>query len=128
MEPTCSLIELSDYVVLPTCLKALLFKWIIIKKPTGQLGHGSQLCEKSWKFKNPHPGIEKFVTESVRKSPSQSIKLYKRPSALMIDSGPYCLVNPNLPALSLSFHGQWADYIAVQLLWEGYRQKIENGW
>lgn len=53
MEHTCcSLIELSDYVVLPTYLKALLFEWIIIKKPTGQLGHGSQLCGKSWKFKN----------------------------------------------------------------------------
>lgn len=46
--PFCSsLTELNDYVVLPASLKALLVERIIVKKPTGQLGHGSQPCDKS---------------------------------------------------------------------------------
>lgn len=39
--------EYSDYVVLYTSFKALLAGRMIIKKPTGQLGHGSQTCDKS---------------------------------------------------------------------------------
>lgn len=41
--------------------------------------------------------IKKFVTESVRKSLSQAIKLHERPSAPLMGSGLCCLLNVNLP-------------------------------
>lgn len=47
-------------------------------------------------------GIDKFVTESVRKNLSQAIKPHERACALMMGSGPHCLVNLNLPAFVLA--------------------------
>lgn len=81
MENTCSLFELNDYVVLPTYLKALLFEWIIIKKPTDQLGHGSQLSVPSvtraesskipiWESK----GLSQNLWERACHNPLSSIK------------------------------------------------------
>lgn len=74
--------------------------------------------------------IEKFVTESVRKSLSQAIKLHERPSAPASGSGLRCLVNLNSPAFVLApswtmswLQGSTAAVSAV----ERKREGIERG-
>lgn len=71
--------------------------------------------------------IEKFVTESVRKSLSQAIKPHERPSAPPMGSGPRCLVNLNLPAFvrappwTMSWLQSWAA-AGREEEWKGHEE------
>lgn len=120
----CSaLTELNDYVVLPASLKALLVERIIVKKPTGQLGHGSQLCDKSWKFKNPQPESRSLSLNLWERACHKPLSPMKRPVHWWWVQVPTAWLIQICLLLSLPFHGQWADYIVEQLLWERYRLK-----
>lgn len=122
--PCCSsLTELSDYVVLPASLKALLVEKIIIKKATGQLGHGSQPCDKSWKFKNPQPESRSLSLNMWERACHKPLSLMKGPVHWWRVQVPTAWLIRICLLLSLPFHGQWVDDIAGQLLWERYGLK-----
>lgn len=92
-------IKESDYVVGPPHLEVSLLRGLSWKS----------WLNRSWLYaawqelrvQKSTSRIEKFVTESVRKSLSQAIK-NERTRAPTRSSGPHCLVNLNLPAFVLA--------------------------
>lgn len=97
--------------------------------PKADWSNGSWLCA-AWqelKVQKSTYRIEKFVTESVRKSLSQAIKPHERPRAPPMGSGPRCLVNLNLPpfVLAPSWTMSWLQSWAAagrQEEWKGHEE------
>lgn len=95
----------------------------LYQKADWSIGSWLSAVWQELKVQKSPTGIEKFVTECVRKSLSEAIKAHERASALMVGSGPAAWLIPICLLLCLPFHGQRADYIAEQLLWERWRLK-----
>lgn len=102
----------------------------VIKKPTGQVGRGSQLCVKSREFKNPHPELRSLSLNLWERACHKLLNPMKSPVLQpRVQVSPVWLIWICLP-LSLLHHGQWADYKAEQLQWrreKGKREGIERG-
>lgn len=98
----------------------------LLKKPSPSKAHWSIITwlsavEQEQRVQKSRSRIEKFVTESVRKSLSEAIKAHERRSAPRWVQVPAAWLIWICLALSLLLHGQWADYKAEQLLCVSYR-------